>query len=141
MPKLGRAFSSFSHHLRKVFKRMRTLKAPKTLVSAIAVSIAVFLFGGGVYDILEKPVSLIPVEQQRIIFYHPYSVFEQFLVESVIAMGLYLIGAAGLVLAYKSTKYSRKPRQAFILLATAILLLVVSYLGCSWMINLRMARR
>jgi len=116
MPKLGRAFSSFSHHLRKVFKRMRTLKAPKTLVSAIVISIAVFLFGGGVYDILEKPVSLIPVEQQRIIFYHPYSVFEQFLVESVIAMGLYLIGAAGLVLAYKSTKYSRKPRQAFILI-------------------------
>ena len=141
MPRMRRKLSSLSYYLGRAAKQLKTARTPRTLLTIAALALAIFLFGGGIYDILEKPIALIPVREQRILFYHPYSLHEQFVAESLEAMALYAIGVVGLILAYKSTKYSRKPRQAFILLATAILFIALSYLGCSYIMGLKLRGR
>jgi len=136
---VGRRLSSISYRLRKTWEQIKSLRAPRPLLTLLLVASVIFLFGGGIYDILEKPVSLVPTESQRILYYYPRTLYEQFLFESLAAMVLYSIGFIGLLLAYRSTKYSRKPRQAFILLAVAILLITISVWGCNMIISRKMA--
>ena len=92
--------------------------------------------GGGMYNILEKPITLMP-RGRRIVFYYPYTLYEQFIVGSLIVMILYAMGFTGLVLAYESTKYANKPRQAFMLLIVGVLLILSAYLGCQHLISLK----
>jgi hypothetical protein len=87
-----------------------------------------FVLAGGIYDILEHPISLLPTSSG-------YSVLikgtlgEQTLNESLIAAFLYLLGLAGLYMLLRSTRYAYRPRNAYMLLilGTLTTLLVVFY--------------
>ena len=102
---------------------------PSTTVLALAVILFVgFVLAGGVYDILEHPISLLPTS-------YGYSVViqgtlgEQTLNESLIAAFLYFLGLAGLYMLLRSTRYAYRPRNAYLLLilGTLTVLLVVFY--------------
>jgi len=118
--------SSLTHFMQKSYWKIVTIK-PSLLVIAVTVTaISIFLIGGGVYDILEQPAFAIFI-QGRIYPVYPYSLSEQFLGESVGAMILYSLGAAGLLIAYQSTKYAYRPRQAFMMLLMGVSLIIMSY--------------
>jgi len=104
-----------------------TAKPSIFVVAVIVVAASIFLLGGGIYDILEKPLVAIIASGGRIIAFYPYSLNEQFLGESIIVMITYAIGVAGLLLTYQSTKYAYRPRQAFIMLLMGCVLVVVAY--------------
>jgi hypothetical protein len=127
--KMQRLFGNLGYSLR-FFRGPTTRRMkPSTTVLALAVVIFVgFVLAGGVYDILERPISLLPTS-------YGYSVViqgtlgQQTLNESLIAAFLYFLGLAGLYMLLRSTRYAYRPRNAYLLLilGTLTVLMVVFY--------------
>lgn len=127
--KLQRTLSNISYSLR-IFRAptARRMK-PSTQVSIVIILVFVgFILAGGIYDILERPISLLPTATS-------YSVLikgtlgQQTLNESLIAAFLYMLGFVGLYMLLRSTRYAYRPRNAYLLLilGTITVLLVVFY--------------
>ncbi len=123
-----RSASSFSYYLQKAYWRVVTLKPSTVLLAALAIAASIFLLGGGVYDIIERPIVAFVGSGGRIIPYYPQALNEQLLGESVASMILYSLGIAGLLLTYQSTKYTYNPREAFTTLFMGLLLFLIGYL-------------
>jgi hypothetical protein len=127
--KIRRFFSNLGYSLR-FFRSPSTRRVkPSTTVLALAVVLFVgFVLAGGVYDILEHPISLLPTS-------YGYSVViqgtlgQQTLNESLIAAFLYFLGVGGLYMLLRSTRYAYRPRNAYLLLilGTLTVLVVVAY--------------
>jgi hypothetical protein len=81
--------------------------------------------GGGVYDLLEKPLVAIPLGS-NIIFFYP-AISDQTILDSLIAMLSYFFGVAGILFMYQSTKYAYRPRQAFIVLLLGVVFILIAY--------------
>jgi hypothetical protein len=87
-----------------------------------------FILAGGIYDIMENPISLLPTTSG-------YSVLikgtlgQQTLNESLIAAFLYMLGLGGLYMLLRSTRFAYRPRNAYLLLilGTLTVLMVVFY--------------
>lgn len=125
---IKRRVSSLSFFIQKAYWKIMTAKPSIFVIATIVVAGSIFLLGGGIYDILEKPLTAIVAAGGRIIVIYPYALNEQFLVESIIVMTLYAIGVVGFFLTYQSTKYAYRPRQAFILLLVGFVLIITAYL-------------
>lgn len=106
----------------------RRIKPSTTLTIIIALAIVGFILAGGVYDLLEHPISLLPTPSG-------YSVVisgtlgQQTLNESLIAGFLYMLGLGGLYMLLRSTRFAYRPRNAYLLLmiGTFTVLIVVYY--------------
>ena len=123
-----RRLSSLNFSLQKFYWKIVTAK-PSTFVTAvIVVAASLFLLGGGIYDLMEKPLLLIVAAGGRIITYYPYALNEQFLVESVIVMIIYTLAVVGFLISYQSTKYAYRSRQAYRLLLVGCVLVVIAYI-------------
>lgn len=114
--------------MQKAYWKIMTAKPSIFVIATIVVAGSIFLLGGGVYDLLEKPLVAIVATGGRIIVVYPFALNEQFLVESIIVMALYAIGVVGFLLTYQSTRYAYRPRQAFILLLVGCVLIITAYL-------------
>jgi hypothetical protein len=83
----------------------------------VAISLATFFLAGGIYDLLEKPVSLLPRStSQGWTFIYPGGLGAQTLNESILSGILYLLGLSGFYMLYRSTRFAYRPRNAYILL-------------------------
>lgn len=125
---IKRRISSLSFFIQKAYWKIVTAKPSIFFIATIVVATSIFLLGGGIYDLLEKPLTAIVASGGRIIVVYPYALNEQFLVESIIVMALYAIGVVGLFLTYQSTRYAYRPRQAFMLLLMGCVLIVAAYI-------------
>ena len=129
--RVKRNLASLSYMLQRAYWKIVTAK-PSVMVFAVAIIAAsIFLLGGGVYDLLEKPFFAIFI-QERFIGVYPYSLNEQLLAESIFVMLIYAIGAGGLLLTYQSTKYAYRPRQAFMFLLIGVIFIVVAYIAVEY---------
>lgn len=123
-----RRVSSLAFLMQKAYWKLVTAR-PSIFVSAvIVVAASLFLLGGGIYDLLEKPLLVLVATGGRIITYYPYALNEQFLVESIIVMIIYAIGVVGFLLTYQSTKYAYRARQAYMMLLVGCVLVVIAYI-------------
>jgi len=125
--RIKKRFTSLGFWLRKTYWKLATAKPSIFIIALIIVAFSIFLLGGGVYDILEKPMVAIPISSTRILFFYPYTVHEQSILESLFVMMSYSLGIAGVLVMYQSTKYAYKPRQAFIMLLSGAVLLLLAY--------------
>jgi lysylphosphatidylglycerol synthetase-like protein (DUF2156 family) len=125
--RIKRSFSSLAYFMQKGYWKIVTARPSVAVVTAIVIAASIFLLAGGVYNLLEKPLTLWWTGE-RFVFYYPYSLNEQFVLESVFIMIFYALGALGFLLTYQSTKYAYRPRQAFILLLTGSLLIFAAYI-------------
>lgn len=125
--RIKRSFSSLAYFMQKGYWKIVTARPSVAVVTVIVIAASVFLLAGGVYNLLEKPLTLWWTGE-RFVFYYPYSLNEQFVLESVFIMIFYALGALGFLLTYQSTKYAYRPRQAFILLLTGSLLIFATYI-------------
>jgi len=125
--RIKKRFTSLAFWLRKTYRRLVTAKPSVFAVAILVAGFSIFLLGGGVYDILEQPLIAIPLGTQKIIFYYPYSVHEQTILESLYVMVSYSLGVAGVLIMYQSTKYAYRPRQAFIMLLSGVVLILLAY--------------
>jgi len=138
MVRIQRRFSSLAFNVQKAYRKILTLKPSWSLIALIGVAASIFLLGGGVFNIIEKPFAVLPGLQGRLIFYYPYQLNAQILNESVFVMFLYAIGFAGFYAVYQSTKYAHKPRQAFTWLLIGAILAVIAYYGIETLIALKL---
>jgi hypothetical protein len=98
------------------------IKGSWTILFIITIALATFFLAGGIYDLLEKPVSLLPRStQQGWTFIYPGGLGGQTLNESLLSAILYLLGLSGFYMLYRSTRFAYRPRNAYILLIAGIL--------------------
>jgi hypothetical protein len=125
---LRRRFSSLGFKLQRAARKIATAKPSIFVITSVVIALTVFFLGGGVYDLLAEPPIAVPLTRRRILFFYPYSVHEQAIVESLLVMTSYVLGFFGVFLMYQSTKYAYKPRQAYMLLLTGIVFLLIAYI-------------
>jgi len=123
-----RRFSSLTFSMQKAYWKIVTAKPSIFFTAVLVVAASLFLLGGGIYDLLEKPLLAIVAAGGRIVTYYPYSINEQFLVESILVMVTLAIGVVGFLLTYQSTKYAYRSRQAYRLLLVGCVLIVIAYI-------------
>lgn len=124
--KVKRKVSSFSYSINRFYRKVSTAKPSTLILSTIAIAAAVFLFGGGLYTIIMKPLPAV-YYGGRFLFLYP-QLSEQFVSDSIIAMILYSLGIIGAITLYQSTKYAYKPRQAYMMFLVGIVLLLIAYI-------------
>ena len=112
--------------MRKAYWKILTARPSIFIVATIIVAVSVFFLAGGIYDILEQPLSVIPFGRS-VLFFYPYTLQAQAVYESIAVMITYAMGVAGIVLMYQSTKYAYKPRQAFMMLLSGVVLILIAY--------------
>jgi hypothetical protein len=120
-------FSSLGFRLQRTVRKIVTAKPSVFVIASVIVASTVFFLGGGIYDLLAEPIIAFPAGRQ-ILFFYPYSVHEQAILESFLVMTSYFMGFLGVFLMYQSTKYAYKPRQAYILLLSGIVFLLIAYI-------------
>lgn len=126
--RIRRKSSSFIYFMRKAYWKIVTAKPSIMAIAFIVIAASIFLLGGGVYDLLEKPLIAVFQSGGTFISFYPYALNEQLLIESISAMTFYTIGVVGFLLAYQSTKYAYRPRQAFILLLVGCVMIIAAYI-------------
>jgi hypothetical protein len=115
-----------SFTMNKFYRRISNIRPSAMILSILAMAFAVFLFGGGLYDIIMKPYPAVYYGGRFIFLYPDLSM--QFISDSIEAMMLFTLGAVGLVAVYQSTKYAYKPRQAYMLFLVGVVLLFLTYI-------------
>lgn len=130
--------SSAPFSLSRLFNRISTTKPSTFIVTAIIISYAVFLFGGGLLTLISHPL---PSAYYSGKFYFLYpDIGTQFISDTVISIMLYVIGFAGLLAIYQSTKYAYKPRQAYMMLVIGVALLLLAYIFLEDAIDIKLGR-
>jgi hypothetical protein len=135
--RVKRGISSLSFQINKLYHRISTLRLSSLIIAVIAVSAAIFLFGGGLYDIIVKPLPSF-YSGGSFLFLYP-TLGDQFISDSIIAITLYSIGAIGLIIVYQSTKYAYKPRQAYMMFLIGVVLLFIAYIFLETTISLKLS--
>lgn len=135
--KVKKKVSSLPYSINRFYRKISTAKPSTLILSAIAIAIAVFLFGGGLYTIIMKPLPSV-YYGGRFLFLYP-QLSEQFVTDSVIAMILYSLGVIGLILTYQSTKYAYKPRQAYMMFVVGTVLIFTAYILLETTINIKLS--
>ena len=137
--RIKKGFSSLTYFAQKAYWKAVTARPSVLIITVIMIAASVFLLAGGVYNLLERPL-LLWWTGERFIFYFPYSLNEQFVLESLFIMIFYALGVVGLLLTYQSTKYAYRPRQAFVLLLTGSLLIFAAYICVEYVFTGRFRR-
>ena len=135
--RIKRSFSSLGYLMQKTYWKIVTARPSMLFITAIVMVASIFLLAGGVYNLLEQPLVLW-WSGERFIFYYPYSINDQWILESVFVMISYALAAVGLLFTYQSTKYAYRPRQAFMLLLTGALLIFAAYICIEWLFMIRL---
>lgn len=133
--RVKREISSLSFSLNRVYHGISTFKPSTLIISVATLAFAVFFFGGGLYDIVTKPLPSVYYNQRFLLFYPSLS--EQFIADSVVAMALYVLGIVGLLAMYQSTKYAYKPRQAYMMFLVGVLLIFMAYILIEAVVRLK----
>ena len=124
--KIKKSSSSISFSLSRWFRKISTTAPSTFVVTAVGISYAMFLFGGGLYTIVNRPLPSV-YYSGRFLFLSP-GVSEQFISDTVISVILYALGFIGLLAIYQSTKSAYKPRQAYMMLVIGVAFLLLAYI-------------
>ncbi|HDQ05615.1 MAG TPA: hypothetical protein ENN36_02690 [Candidatus Bathyarchaeota archaeon] len=126
--RISKQTSSLAFWLQKTYERIMTAKPSLFIVGVAAVALALFLLGGGIYDMMVKDIAVAYFASGGTLYVFYPSLSEQFLLESMLVMIFGAIGFAGFLIAYRSTKYAYNPRQAYRLLLVGSALLLIGYI-------------
>ena len=129
--KIKKSSSSLSFSLSRWFRRVSTTTPSALLISVVGIAYAIFIFGGGLFTLITRPLPSAYVSGT---FYFLYpSLSSQFVSDTIVAVILYAFGFAGLFAIYQSTKSAYNPRQAYMMLVIGVTFLLLSYIfleGC-----------
>ena len=123
----SKQLSSFAFSLQKTYERLLTSKPSWFIIAIAAVVVSLFLFAGGVYDMITNPIVAYFGESGQMLVFYP-SLSEQFLLESILVMIFYGLGFTGFLVAHRSTKYAYNPRNAYRFLLVGFVLLLIGIL-------------
>ena len=121
--------------LRKSFNLL--LKNYKALIKVALILFCVFIAGGGIYDLVEKPSFLVVNPWTGQISSIHYYRGEQTLIESLSSMFFYLCMISGLIVTSKSSQVKDDTRKANLMLVAGMALFILGLAGCYHLIFLR----
>jgi hypothetical protein len=125
--KIKKSSSNMSFSLSRWFRRISTNAPSAFIVTAVGISYAIFLFGGGLYTLINQPLtSFYNSNTGQFFFLYP-DISSQFVSDTLISITLYALGFMGLLAIYQSSKSAYKPRQAYMLLIIGVALLLLAY--------------
>jgi hypothetical protein len=124
--KLKKSSDNLSFSLSRWFRRVSTHAPSAALITIVGISYAIFLFGGGLYTLINHPMPSAYVSGTFYFLYPDLSY--QFVADTLISVTLYALGFVGLLFVYQSSKSAYKPRQAYMMLIIGVTLLLLSYL-------------
>jgi hypothetical protein len=130
--------SSLSFSLNKLYRAISTSRPSNLIIPIIAITIGLFFFGGGLYDLINRPLPAVYYNGQFLFLYPQLG--EQFISDSIVAISVYSLGLVGLIAIYQSTKYVYKPRQAYMMLMVGIILLFIAYIFVEAAIRIKLGR-
>ena len=133
-----RGVSSLSFSMNRLYRAITTAKPSSFVVGVLAISVAVFFFGGGLYDLIMKPLPAV-YYGGRFLFLYP-QLTEQFISDSIVAMTIYALGIIGMIAVYQSTKYVYKPRQAYMMLIIGFALVFMAYIFLEETIRIKLGQ-
>ncbi len=129
--------SSASFTMSRWYEKISTMKPSVFVVSLVAVAAAIFLFSGGLYTIIVKPLPALYFGG-RFYFLYP-ELGSQFVFDTVVAATLYVLGFIGMIAIYQSTKHAYNPRQAYMMLVIGVTLLLLAYIFLEDLIFLKLS--
>jgi hypothetical protein len=132
-----RRVTSLSFSVNKLYRAITTAKPSNLLIPTLAIALAVFLFAGGVYDLIQRPLPAV-YYNNRFLFLNPY-LSEQFVSDSIVAAIIYSLGIIGLIMLYQSTRYVYKPRQAYMMLIIGLTLMLMAYIFLEATIRIKLS--
>lgn len=124
--KLKKSTSSISFSLSRWFRKISSTTPSTFVITAIGISYVIFLFGGGLFTLINRPLPAAYVSG-RFFFLYP-DISSQFISDTVISVILYSLGFIGLLAIYQSTKSAYKPRQAYMMLVIGVAFLLLAYI-------------
>ena len=130
------ALKGVSSKLGRAYRRLSAYKPSPFVLALVCVAVAIFFFGGGIYDVVVKPAPAV-LRPRSIWVAYPYTLLEQWLVESIISMVFFAMGFAGLVLIYESTKYANDPQRAYYRLIVGLLLFLLAFSMAQYMLRVQ----
>lgn len=130
-------YSDIGRRIRNLnFLKIRVVQPSTVLLAGIIIAVSIFIMGGGIYDLLESPLALLPSSSGTWLFVYP-SLSAQTWNESIYTMSLLTLGITGTLFCYRSSRYAFKPRQANLLLMLGVVLIAVSILGLEYGLYLK----
>jgi len=123
--KVKRQNSSRASSFERWMNKISSIRPSSFSITLIVIAYAIFLFGGGLFTIV-SPIFP-PYINNNFLFIYP-ELASQFISDTVIAATLYVMGFAGLLALYQSTKYAYKPRQAYMTAIIGVSLLLIAYI-------------
>jgi hypothetical protein len=108
----------------------------KALIKVALILFCVFVAGGGIYDLIEKPSFLVVNPWTGQISSVHYYRGEQTLSESLSSMFFYLCMISGLIVTSKSSQVKDGTRKANLMLVAGMALIILGLAGCYHLIFL-----
>lgn len=126
-----RFFVNLGYRFRAIGIPQTRARRPSTTLLVFAMMFfVVFILAGGVFDILETPLALLP-KGSGWTFVYKGSISIQTLNESILAGLLYFLGVLGLYLLLRSTRQVYNPRQAYITLIVGLMVTLIAVYYCT----------
>ena len=139
--KLKKSSENMTFSLSRWFQRLSSHAPSLAIISIIGVAYAIFIFGGGLYTLINRPaVSFYNPNTGQFLFLYP-DISNQWVADTAISAVLYALGFFGLLFVYQSTKNAYKPRQAYMMLIIGVTLLLISYVFLEGAINFKQTYR
>ncbi len=124
--KIKKRSEDVSFSLSRWFRKAATNTPTISVITLLGMAYVIFLFGGGLYTLIEKPL---PAYYTGSTFYFLYpDISSQFVGDTIISVALYALGFFGLLAMYQSTKSAYKPRQAYMLMIVGVTFVLLSYI-------------
>ncbi|MDQ1278963.1 MAG: hypothetical protein QG670_223 [Thermoproteota archaeon] len=101
------------------------------MIILVLVTMAIFLFGGGLYDIVNSPLSNPGMSSGEI------QAYMDAVYDSISLMLFQVIGVGGGFLAYRSTRYAYRPREARMFLLIGVTLLFIGFTGAELLLLMK----
>ena len=124
--RVKREASSMSFSLSRWFRKISSSKPSAATFIIVVIGFTTFLLGGGLLTIITQPPIAV-YSGNQFFFLYP-SMEAQFGMDTIFSAMLYVVGLAGLLLMYRSTKNAYKPRQAYMTLIIGVALIILAYL-------------
>lgn len=129
--RVKRFFVNLGYRFRGVgVPRARAMRPSTTLLVVAIIVFAIFILAGGIFDILEKPLALMP-KGSGWTFVYKGTIHIQTLNESILAGLLYFLGVLGLYLLLRSTRLVYNPRQAYLMLILGLMVTLIAVFYCT----------
>lgn len=109
----------------KRLRRMVRYRPSLNLVALALLFVTIFLIGGGIYMISMPPEEVSPYYRGLVII--SPGTHSQTLTEGIAVMLVYALGAAGLILIYRSARHRYNPKQAYMLISIGVILLILAF--------------